>query len=903
MFGFIRKNFANKVMATVIISIVLVMTVEILLRIYFGTRDRIDLMTTLNLDVSASIYSGITYPMHIGHSEAVKMVLYNVSTKMQGIEAWICAFDQEITWSTHEEKVNTHVADFISDEEALTALRKTLSSGVTSEKSFEVEVEGRKVLITIQPILNHEDCYHCHGSSRKVLGGMIVGADVQHTYGMVAAARNRTILISVIGISIIITIIYVMVTRFIRRPVEDLADKAKRFAEGDMSVSVDIKSEDEIGVLGNAFNYMVQRAAKFSKRLESEISRKTDLLSERTNLIALLEKANTQLRELDKLKSSFLANMSHELRTPMNSIIGYSDLLIAGVDGPINEEQEKSLGRISNNARHLLQLLNDLLDLSKIEAGKTEIEAEQFNLKELIDSVIPMFEGMITQKGLSLDFDIKEDLPLVYGDKNKISHVLMNLLSNAIKFTDNGGITIRAKTSDRGIQPGEPPIFAEVCVEDTGVGIKDENLGKIFDKFVQADLSTIRQYDGTGLGLSIARGLIALHNGMIWATSEYGRGSQFYFTIPLKKEMLESSAKPVIELQVADDLAKHFGVPVQTFLKDPKYEGNPVRCHEYTHCGQPTCPAYDCEDKRCWLILGTHCSGLKVGAYPEKVEFCKNCEVIQKLVLESKESKTEEAEPSTEEVIKEKTILAIDDNLDSIDIIRKSLGEDYKIVGLLSGTRAVEKAIEIKPVAITLDIMMPKKDGWQVLRELKSAPETRDIPVIVLSIVDNKKLGFSLGAAEYMVKPLDKNFLLKKIKDLEKMGKIQRALVVDSEMDTVALITNTLQEIGCQIKTAYNSQDAVKFIQTFMPDLIILNLTMPKVNGFDVIEYIKTEKGAKKIPLILITKRELSEKEKDSLDGRLRGILNKMVLKEEDLSQELKDRIDDIKNAAQTEMI
>jgi signal transduction histidine kinase/CheY-like chemotaxis protein len=878
MFGFIRKSFANKIMATVIISIALVMAAEIVLRIYFGTRDRMELVKTLNLDVSGSIHSGITYPMHVGNSEAIKGVLSDVRTKMEDIEVWICDFDQEITWSTHEEKVNTRVADSIHDKEALKALSKTLSSGVIPGKAFVEELAGRKVLTTIQPILNHEDCYHCHGSSRKVLGGLIIGTDVQHAYGMVAAARNRTILISAIGISIIIAIIYVMVTRFIRRPVEDLADKAKRFAEGDMSVSVDIKSEDEIGVL------------------EKEVARKTDLLAERTNLIALLEKANTQLRELDKLKSTFLANMSHELRTPMNSIIGYSDLLIAGVDGPINEEQEKSLGRISNNARHLLQLLNDLLDLSKIEAGKTELEAEQFNLKGLIDSVIPMFEGMITQKGLSLDFDIDENLPLVYGDKNKINHVLMNLLSNAIKFTDEGGITIRARTSDRGIQPGEPPIFAEVCVEDTGIGIKDEDLGKIFDKFVQADLSTVRQYEGTGLGLSIARGLIALHNGMIWATSKYGKGSRFYFTIPLKQEILESSAKPIIELRVADDLAEHFGLPVETFLKDPEYEGNPVRCHEYVHCGQPSCPAYDSEDKRCWLILGTHCSGLKIGAYPEKVDFCKNCEVIQKLVLESQKSKTAEAEPLTVEDISRKRVLAIDDNPDAIDIIRKSLGEDYKIVGLLSGKRAVEKAIEMKPVAITLDIMMPHKDGWQVLRELKSTPETRDIPVIVLSIVDNKKLGFSLGAAEYMVKPLDKNFLLKKIRDLEKTGKIQRVLVVDNEMDTVSLIANTLQEIGCQVKTAYNSQDAVKLVQTFVPDLIILNLTMPKVNGFDVIEYIKTEKSAKKIPLILITKRELSEKEKDALDGRLRGILNKMVLKEEDLSQELKDRIDDIKS-------
>ena len=884
-------------MATVIISVALVMAVEIVLRIYFGTKDRMELVRTLNVDVSESIYSGITYPMHVGDSEAIKGVLSDVRTKMGNIEVSICDFDQGITWSTHEERVKTKVADFIHDKEALKALSKTLSSGVTSGKAFVEELAGRKTLITIQPILNNEDCYHCHGSSRRVLGGMIIGTDVQHAYMTVVAARNRTIVMSVIGISIIITIIYMMVTRFIRRPVEDLADKAKRFAEGDMSVSVNVVSEDEIGVLGNAFNYMVQRASSFSKKLEQEVAKKTDLLGERANLIALLEKANTQLRELDRLKSTFLANMSHELRTPMNSIIGYSDLLIDGVDGPINEEQEKSLNRISNNARHLLQLLNDLLDLSKIEAGKTEIEAEQFNLKGLIDSVVPMFEGMITQKGLSLDFDIDENLPLVYGDRNKIQHVLMNLLSNATKFTDRGGITIRAGISGSGIQPGESPIFAEVCVEDTGIGIKDEDLGKIFDKFVQADLSTVRQYDGTGLGLSIARGLIALHNGMIWATSKYGKGSQFYFTIPLKQETLESSTKPIIELRMADALADYFDVPVETFLKDPEYAGKPVKCHDYIHCGQPSCPAYENEEKRCWLILGTHCTGLKIGAYPEKVDFCKNCEVIQKLVLESEASRTAGAELSTKENIKQKTVLAIDDNPESIDIIRKSLGEDYKIIGLLSGEKVVEKAIETRPVAITLDIMMPHKDGWQVLRELKGAQETQNIPVIVLSIVDNKKLGFSLGAAEYMVKPLDKNFLLKKIRDLEKTGKIQRALVVDSETDTVSLIEHTLQDVGCEVKTAYNSQDAIELVKSFMPNLIILNLTMPKVNGFDVIEYIKTDENVRDIPFIIITKRDLSEKEKDALDGRLRGILNKAALKEEDLLQELKDRIDEIKSA------
>ncbi|NCO68384.1 MAG: response regulator [Nitrospirae bacterium] len=891
MFGFIKKRLANEIMVAIVIIIVLMMSVEIYSRIYFGTRDRLELMTMFAKEVAASTYAGIKSPMWVGDKEGVKRHLLDIREKTKEVEVFICDFDQEIIYSTHVEKVKTKVADSIYNKNALQTLNEILKTGVEPLKSFEDVVAGKKYLVTIYPILNQRDCYHCHGSSRKVLGSMIIRVGAERVHATVVAQLNRTIVVTAFGLSIAITLIYLMINKFVRRPVESLAEEAKRFAEGDMSVSVDVKTEDEIGVLGKTFNYMVESVSSFSKKLELEVTRKTTLLNERTQLLALLERANRDLRELDKLKSTFLANMSHELRTPMNAIIGYTDLLLDRVDGPLNEEQEKSLKKVVANARHLLQLINDVLDVSKIESGKIDLQPKEIYLKLLIESVIPTFEPMIKQKGLTFTINLNENLLPVYGDEDKVKQIFINLLSNAVKFTHHGGITISAKPSERGIKPGESPLFVEICVEDTGIGIKDEDIGKIFDKFTQVDISTIRQYEGTGLGLNIARGLVALHKGVIWVTSKYGEGSKFCFTLPLKKEILEKPAEPVLEPSMAEGLSEYFRKPVETFLKEPQYAGKPIRCWEYIRCGQPSCPAYGGKESRCWLIIGTHCAGMKIAAYPEKVDFCKGCEVIKNLLIEPEEYEATEAELPEGEGGAKKTILAIDDNPEAIDIIRKYLGEDYRVVGFLSGEGAVEKAKEIKPMAITLDIMMPRKDGWQVLRELKKTPETQDIPVFILSIIDNKRLGFSLGAAEYLVKPLEKQVLLRKLRNLGKTATIKKVLVVDNEQDTIELIGNVLRETGYQIEVAYNSKDAIKTIKDFVPDLIVLNLTMPEVSGFDVIEYLKTEEGVKDIPLIIITRKDLTEKDIDELNGRIQGILNKGVLAKEDLLKEIKDTI------------
>jgi signal transduction histidine kinase/DNA-binding response OmpR family regulator len=892
MFSILKKRLANKILIAIVATIILIMGIEIAVRIYFGTRDRIELINMSARELASSTYAGMKHPMAVGDAQAIINQMSDIRETAKDVQVFICDFEQEIIYATHNDKLGTNLAESISNPDALKALGEILKTGVDPQKLFEDEVAGERCFVYFYPILNQQDCFHCHGSSRKVLGSVAIRMSVEGAYESVAAQRNRTIFLTIFGVLLMVVVTYLIVNKLVRQPVHELAEKAKRFAEGDVSVTVETRSEDEIGILGRTFNYMVESVLLARRRLEEEIKRKTALLDERTRLIALLEKANRELRNMDQLKSTFLANMSHELRTPMNAIIGYTDLLIDGVDGPINEEQAKSLRKVASNSRYLLQLINDILDISRIESGRAHLSVKEIDLAWLIESTFNTLEPLLKQKQLDISYHVDESVSTVYGDEDAIRQILMNLLSNAVKFTKEGCITVSAKPSRRGVEPGGPSIFAEVCVEDTGIGIREEDLGAIFDKFVQVDFTTVRQHEGTGLGLSIARGLAALHKGMIWATSVYGKGSRFYFTIPLSKEVLEGSREPVVERRMAGALADYFGKPVDVFLRKPEYAGKQLRCWNYVRCGQPSCPAYGSPESRCWMILGTHCAGLKVAGYPEKVDFCKGCEMIENIVLNADGGKSfAEYKPPELEGASQKVVLAIDDNPDGIDIIRKYLGREYSVIGLLSGEKAVEKAKASNPVAITLDILMPEMDGWQVLRDLKRTPETQDIPVIIVSILDDKRLGFSLGAAEYIVKPVEKEVLLKRLQNLVRGTQITRILIVDNEVETVRVIGNTLKESGYEVLSSYNSEDAVRSIREFNPHLVVLSLTMPQVSGFDVMEFLKTGQEARDVPLIVLTCQDFTEQEIEALNGRIRAILNKELLSEEDLSKGLRDAI------------
>ncbi len=349
----------------------------------------------------------------------------------------------------------------------------------------------------------------------------------------------------------------------------------------------------------------------------------------------LVQKAVEDMREVDRMKSQFLANMSHELRTPLNSIIGFSRVILKGIDGPINDIQQQDLGAIYNSGQHLLNLINDVLDLSKIEAGKMELSFAEIDITEIINSVMSTASGLVKDKPVELKKIVPENMPKVRGDNTRIRQVLLNLISNVAKFTDEGAVTIEVS-----IKPGKSgklELFIEVT--DTGPGIAGEDQHKLFQPFSQVDDSPTRKTGGTGLGLSICRSLMEMHGGDIGLNwSEVGKGSRFYFSLPLPNQPELDNAQPV---------------------------------------GDPH------------------------------------------------------------------TILVIDDDMQVIKLYQRYLNpQGYHIVPLTEPLKAVEKALEVRPLAITLDVMMPQKDGWSVLQELKNHPETRNIPIIMCSILEEEEKGF-----------------------------------------------------------------------------------------------------------------------------------------------------------------
>ena len=447
--------------------------------------------------------------------------------------------------------------------------------------------------------------------------------------------------------------------------------------------------------------------------------------------------------EADRAKSEFVSNVSHELRTPMTAIKGYTDLLYAGAVGEVNENQKKFLEIIRNNAERLTALINDLLDISRVETGRVRFEPKPIQIGDVIADVVNALAGQAEAKQQSLTYRVAGGLPDVMGDRDRLNQVLTNLVGNSIRYTPNGGrIEVRAYLVEGAVR---------VDVEDTGIGIAPEDLGRIFERFYRADDPLVQEVGGTGLGLPIVKMFVEMHGGRIWVESERGKGSTFTFILP---------------------------VPTQA-----EEEGRRL---------------------------------------PPRL------------------------------MARVRTILVVDDDPDAANLVKMQLEQNgYRVSILGRGGRVIAWASKKQPDLIILDMLLPDVDGLEVLKALKEHPSTSDIPVIIHTVVQDDGSARALGAADYLTKPVDKDDLLDSVeRALVWQG---RVLIVDDDADTVGLLSTTMRQIGFTSLVAANGYEALAMARRYRPDLILLDLRLPGMDGYEALSHLKRDVVTQTIPIIAIS--------------------------------------------------
>jgi signal transduction histidine kinase/CheY-like chemotaxis protein len=488
-------------------------------------------------------------------------------------------------------------------------------------------------------------------------------------------------------------------------------------------------------------------------------------------------------------KSQFLASMSHELRTPLNAIIGYSEML---------HEEAKDLGldaflpdleKIQGAGRHLLALINNVLDLSKIEAGKMEMLIEDFDVELLIGEVQSVIQPLMAKNANTMVVHAAPDLGSMRSDQTKLRQSLFNLLSNAAKFTNQGTITLAARQFTR-----DERDWLEFKVSDTGIGMTEAQLGKLFQAFAQAEASTSRDYGGTGLGLAITREFCKMLGGDVAVESTPGAGSTFTIVLP--------ASGPEAEAEVAKSAS-------------------------------PAAPATG-----------------------------------------------------------RGTVLIIDDDKATHDLLERDfLDQGYEVLHAMGGREGLKVAKATRPNVITLDIIMPDLDGWSVLKALKDDPELREIPVVLATIMADRDMGFALGAADFLTKPFERDALLQAVNRHRRGGGAAQVLVVDDDAKTRDMLRRTLQKEGWSVAEAIDGREALGHLERSRPALVLLDLIMPEMDGFEVLERMRQEGAWRDIPVIIVTAKDLTRAEIERLNGQVVKVLQKGSYRRRDLFDDVRARL------------
>lgn len=500
-----------------------------------------------------------------------------------------------------------------------------------------------------------------------------------------------------------------------------------------------------------------------------------------------LHAAKDAAEEANRTKSAFLANMSHELRTPLNAIIGYSEMLQEEAESLGQQSFMPDLKKIHAAGKHLLSLINDILDLSKIEAGKMELFKETFEVAPMLQDVVTTILPLVHRNANELTVKAGDRLGAMYTDVTRLRQVLFNLLSNASKFTERGRITL--EVSRETLPQADWVTFR---VTDTGIGMSPPQMEKLFQAFTQAEASTSRKYGGTGLGLAISRRFCQMMGGDITVESELGKGSTLTVRLPAGMTMMQMDATVI--------------VPWKTSLPAPAPHGST-------------------------------------------------------------------------------TILVIDDDEGVRDLLSRFLTrEGFHVIAAANGIDGLRMARELKPSAITLDVMMPEMDGWSVLATLKSDPALASIPVVMITIVESQKVGYALGVSEYLIKPIDYERLAAFLRKLPRDGKPEQSiLLVEDDEGARDLLRRMLESQGWKVHEAANGRLALERMKQVAPHLVVLDLMMPEMDGFDFVTEFRKHDEWKKIPVVVVTAKEITSEDRSRLNGYVQNVFRKGAFEREEL--------------------